>query len=250
MCGLTGAPSCMLTPAFLIAGKVARCRIHFVSGLILSLCCCVQLLILHNLGPTGRPFYFSFTTVLMAASVKTFLAPVLGNYLTSSLQWRIGAIAHPYVQVVANAVLTCSLPLYWAVSLAVLRTSNVLRPALLIIGCWALVTLLNSTASLRGMSILTQPASDIRYFFFGATCFCLVTALVGSHATHSWIRFSYVAVLCLIAFADLRERVWGADVNWYLHGPNWREQAFQCGAGPCVIQIWPDVSDWVVHLPL
>lgn len=233
LCGITGVPSCMLAPGFLVKGAVRRSIIFGSLGGLLAVSTAIQVAAILSTDFKGRPFELNIVDVLTSIAVGTIIQPILTVKLTN----MITSIA-----VINNLLVTMSII---AISLApfVYKDKDERNTSLTmhyLVGCWFLVTGLNVVGSLSGASILSSaPLVGSRYFFFGASCL-LIALLLMSSSDRRWLRLLSTGLLIFIAANGVGQRLFSSWPGFFLTGPSWAEQVRRCPDHQiCSVRIWP-----------
>ena len=146
--------------------------------------------------------------------------------------------------------LTCFIPIFYlAFGLNTKRFPNTIAGdsnAIYIVTSWLLVSFLNIIGSLGEFSMLLAPGAG-RYFFFGASCFCLLLGFATT-AKPQIVRAAATISLALIASVGISQRFFGHWPAQFISGPSWQRQIQNCPSDePCLIGIWPD--GWKFVLP-
>jgi hypothetical protein len=240
-CGLTGVPTCILSPVFLVYGFVARSNRHFAIGATLSACACIQVLIIALHGTSGRNFALNPDILSLSFFLNTIETPLLGPVLSEKLAslFRSGA-SHTAVPV---SVFFASAAII--VGMAMLPDDK--RLSLTISGSWIFVTCIQFFGALGQISQISGAFSaGARYFQYGACCFCLLACLGASSANTLRRTISTFLLMAALSSAVLSalNNSWAAVL---LNGPRWSESIATCVELPCSVSIWP--SGWKVVLP-
>jgi hypothetical protein len=251
LCGFTGVPSCMLAPVFITRAIVDRSKPHGLFGLILSLSSIVQLVMILKSGVPDRHFSFHVSDLLVATSVQTIMVPLFGVKPMNHIMISMFDVQGDYAEWRAVFFsLTCFIPIFYlAFGLNTKRFPNTIAGdsnAIYIVTSWLLVSFLNIIGSLGEFSMLLAPGAG-RYFFFGASCFCLLLGFATT-AKPQIVRAAATISLALIASVGISQRFFGHWPAQFISGPSWQRQIQNCPSDePCLIGIWPD--GWKFVLP-
>jgi hypothetical protein len=245
LCGLTGVPSCMLAPAFLVRGVMERSWRHAALGLILTGTTALQAYLIIHYPPAGRAFAPDLLIASIALVTQTIIAPISLAKIASgvghaALDW--GIAGRVFAALVVGAV---------AAGLALLirmaRSGGTPWLQLIILGAtWIGVTMLNQFGALGDLRMMVGPPGGSRYFLLG--CFCFLILL--SWASRDPLRQRLTQLLLGVG-----QRLVSNWVPMFVTGPSWHDQASRCEMAPsrpCAIQVWPwdgTGQGWWVHLP-
>ncbi len=251
VCGLTGVPSCILAPGFLLRAALDRSRPHLVIGFILVVCVVVELGIIlsHDIGG-GRIFTLDPQVLVLPTLMQTILVPLLGaaivEYFGSHIQadlprlgfWAAGSglIAFAIVAIVSVTA--------WSGE----RRRHVTIITLLWL--WAGTSVINTFGSLGNPVGLIGPLNGGRYYLLGAVAFSLLLAL----CTNVPNRIAATMAICTLGLivvvssaVSVGHRHWRSVFT--SGGPSWRHEVERCGTErPCRVTIWP--ANWTFNLLL
>lgn len=244
LCGLTGVPSCLLFPAFLIKGYFEKDRTHTVAGIILLACVVVQAVVITHAGTTGRVYTRDPFLLVMPTAVQTILTPTFGADASNLL----GAFLQQPQNRFSTASLSIFLLFIGALGGAVLAAAR--RDTLffaITAGCLWIGTGVVQTFGATGDPVaLLGGIAGSRYYLTGLMCFLTLLAVGGAR---SQIAPKVFCSLLLVMFAAnaVSQRAWAPWTVIFLTGPSWSEQVHKCPANePCRLTAWPG-GDWVVE---
>jgi hypothetical protein len=239
LCGLTGVPSCMLAPIFIVRAILDRSKPHAFLGLILSLCSIVQLIFILRSGLPERHFSFSLVDILVAPFLQTILVPSFGAKSVFLVMTSIFDVREDYAgwRSISFTFLLFIFFLYLFVRSKKYLSDKAIAATAYVVSSWLLVSFLNVVGSLGGNLLL--PYGSGRYFFFGASCFCLLLGLALA-AKSKIVRTVAMIWLTLVAMVGVSQRFFATWPAVYMSGPSWQNQIQSCPPNqPCLIKVWP-----------
>jgi|GEM_PF-3870042 hypothetical protein len=261
ICGLTGVPTCILCPVFLVYGFAVRSKRHLCIGAILLVCTVFQVLIIITFGVSGRSFELSPTVPLFSLFLQTFDAPLLGYKLTSALaDWLKTVTSH-------DLILICVALVDIAIVSGTAMLLDDKKLSVTVSASWFFVTfvqvfgalgvtthLISASAGARHFQFgvlgdtthLISASAAARYFQYGACCFCFLACL-GTSATNSLRRKISTVLLLSLLFSCLMGTLNNSWANLMLNGPSWNKGLSDCKKFPCSVPIWPD--GWNIVIP-
>ncbi|MHA6889182.1 hypothetical protein [Ralstonia pseudosolanacearum] len=245
VCALSGVPSSIMTPVFLIRGRVFRSAIHFRLGLILAVGAAIQatIIILH---PHPDRF-FSLTTPIVTASwlLQTVASPLFSAGWVDFLIWFLRWLKSGYAVALAYIALS-SIAMF--VLVASYRASKGKAAVLVLALVWIFVPSIQIFGVLGNPNSLISGSMQGRYFFIGVVCFVTLLGIAANRASLA-VRLPALSLLLMALCAGLYQARHGARRITMLEGPSWSEQVAACeGRRPCQVQAWPTGPDWTFLL--
>jgi hypothetical protein len=246
-CGLTGVPSCITAPGFLLRGVTERSRPHFVMGAALCACALFQLAIIATHPIEGRSFAFAPLTLVLPGLLQTVLSPVMSADIADLIGAKIRT-GDAGADVAATATVLGSLSLIClAAALAWSRRWRSLTVTLLFL--WLLETVLNTFGAFGAYPEgLISGWGGARYYLFGCVCFLLLLVL-GTTADHRLARQISIALICLMAGVSLAQMVRSPWTRPLTEGPAWADEVKRCASlQSCMVTAWPSGAGWTFEI--
>lgn len=245
ICALSGVPSAIMAPLFLIKGTVFRSAIHLRLGLILAVGTAIQVtvIILHPhpdrlLSPTALAMTAPWLLQTVASPIFT---GGLTEFLVFFLHWLQSgpALAMAYVVLVSIAVFAL---------VASYREAKDKATVIVLALVWILVPIIQSLGALGDTHKLISGWMHGRYFFIGVVCFITLLGIAANGASPV-VRLTAMSLLLIALCASLYQARHGAWRAYMLDGPSWSDQVAACeGHRPCQVQAWPAGPDWTFTL--
>ncbi len=246
-CGLTGVPSCIAAPGFLLRGIAERSRTHLVIGVILGLCAFIQLALIVTHPIEGRSFAFAPLILVLPGLLQTVLAPILSADIAELIGAKIRS-RDAGADIVMAATFLVSLSLvYLAAALAWSQRQKGLIAVLLFL--WTLESVLNTFGAFGGYPEgLISGWGGARYYLFGCVCFLLLLVL-GTGADDHLARRISVGLICLMAGVSIAQMIKSPWIRALTEGPSWAEEVERCiPARPCMVTVWPGGAEWTFEI--
>ncbi len=234
VCGLTGLPSCILGPVFLVAAWRRRTAYGWAMLAVMAAASAVQIgVILAHRGQISavRPFNVSLL-VLVPMAMQEGLALVLPiNFLNA------GA---PGLDTLAARVQLAAVGLGLIAGVAAIARDSLGRfPALVLAGASVLASVMNQVGALEQVQDMVSGGRGGRYFFLGQCCIVLLLA-AGLAARGKLPRIMAGVMTTLVLAGGVLEvaaRDWSSV---FTTGPSVAEQVDGCRPGAmCRIRAWP-----------
>ncbi|WP_197326772.1 hypothetical protein [Ralstonia solanacearum] len=245
VCALSGVPSSIMTPVFLVRGTVFRSTVHLRFGLLLAAGTAIQAIIIVLHPHTDR--LFSPTMLLMTAPwlLQTVASPLFtaggAELLVVFLKW----LKSPYAVALAYIVLSSIAAFTLATSYREAKEKTV---AIVLTLTWILVPSIQIFGALGDPDELVSGWKHGRYFFIGAVCFVMLLG-IAAEKTSPIARRAASSLLLMVLCAGIYQIDHGGWKAPMLYGPSWRSEVAACkDRRPCVVQPWPISSDWTFML--
>jgi hypothetical protein len=250
VCGLSGVPSCILAPGFLLRAALSRSRPHLIIGLILAGCAIIELSVFftHQID-TNRSFPRDSQLLLLPTLLQTILVPLFGvaavGYLGSHIRadlpalglWAIGGGA------IALALVATVCATAWRGD----RSRHAVIITLLWL--WFTASVINTFGSFGDPVDLIGSWPGGRYYLLGAVAFALLLALCTDVANRTAACAAIAALWVIVAASAVSD--FGGRWHSFISagGPSWRHEVERCGTQrPCQVRIWP--AGWTFNLLL
>jgi hypothetical protein len=233
LCGMTGVPSCIMAPVFLVYAVATWSRRHLAIGIILSLCAIVQIVIIMKHGVPGRVLSLDLHYLPLSTFLQTVVTPLVGpvqSDVLAALLRDAGAQQKLLAILVTYVLLSIIAMAAW------LPDNRVL--SLTIGASLILVTGVQIFGSLNDQKSFVTALGSARYFQFGACCLA-VLACMGTASASRMRRLVSAAILVVLlgsAVHAAQDRSWSV---FFLTGPRWQSEISQCSAPTCTPGIWP-----------
>ncbi|MRG54133.1 hypothetical protein GF108_00870 [Phyllobacterium sp. SYP-B3895] len=236
-CGLTGIPSVLLAPFYILQAFLTRSKNHFLLSVLLGLCALVQLGVMIEFGLSSRDPIFGLSVLFAPMLLQTIFTPMLGFKTTDA----IGSLVRGPSGGIALLAVAAIAALFVGFLLIANRFS---KQSVLLVGLWAFVSVLQTIGSIGGIEEKLAQISALggaRYFATGYLALIILLSLASRHAWRPVIVFLLALILVqgLTATPSLRASM--AAVY-----PSWSEEIIKCPR-PCEVPIWP--TPWVAKLP-
>lgn len=235
-CGLTGIPSVLLAPFYILQAFLTRSKNHFLLGVLLGLCALVQLGVMIEFGLSSRDPTFGPRVLLAPMLLQTIFTPILGVRTTDAIGSLIRGPSGSVALLAVAAIAACFV---WLLLVA----NKFSKQAMLILGIWAFVSLIQTLGSIGTIEAKIAQISALggsRYFATGFLALIILILL----ASRSALRPATVCLLLLILVQGvLSTSRLRSDMAGY---PSWSEAIAKCQR-PCEVPIWP--TPWVAKLP-
>lgn len=241
VCGLTGLPSCILGPVFLVEAWRRRTAYGWVMLAVMAVASAVQLGVLFaHRGElvSARPFNVS-PLVLVPLAMQEGLALFLPmNFLN---------VGSPGLGTFAARVQLAVVGLGLLAGVAVVARDRLGRfPALILVGASVLASVVNQVSALEAIQDMVSGGRGGRYFFLGQCCIVLLLAAgLAAHGKLPRIMAGVMTTLVLVGgVVEAAAREWSTV---FTSGPSAAEQVDSCRPeDPCRIRAWPMGSEiWV-----
>lgn len=246
LAGLTGVPSVLLFPAFVLRGWFDASRFHLAAGAVLALCAIVQAVVILEFGVSGRRLSLDAYTLTMPLVLQGGLNNVLGVEHSRALAAWLRLDETRQTAGPIGVVLVFSLVMLLALWSAWRRR---LQTVVFGLAClWIGSALVQTFGALGDPMALISEGNGSRYFLTATTVMALCFGIATASASLEK-RVTGLAVLCLLVSVALNERATSQVVADAFKGPDWREQIEACPeTGPCTVTVWPG-GGWKVRLP-
>lgn len=241
ICGLTGLPSCILGPVFLVEAWRRRTAYGWAMLTVITAASAVQIgVILAHRGEISavRPFNVSLL-VLVPMAMHDGLALFLPmNFI------NVGA---PGLASTASRLQLAIAGLGLLALIATLARDRLGRyPALVLAGAAVLASVMNEVGALSPVEALVSGMAGGRYFFLGQCCIVLLltAGLAAPGKLTRIVTGVMVMVLLLHGGAEVLTGEWSGQSTT---GPSFAEQVDACpDEGPCKVRAWPMWTEiWV-----
>ncbi|AMP36303.1 hypothetical protein [Ralstonia solanacearum] len=245
VCALSGVPSSVMTPVFLVRGAVFRSTLHFRLGLILAAGTAIQAIVIVLHPHADRSF--SPTMLLMTAPwlLQTVASPLFTAGQTEFLVASLKSLQSPYVVALAYIVLSSIAAFALA---AGYREAKDKAVAVVLAMVWILIPSIQILGVLGNPNELVSGWKHARYFFIGAVCFVMLLGIAADGASPivRWAASSLLLITLCAGIYQIDQSSWNALM---LYGPSWSSEVAACGGHrPCVVQPWPISADWTFVL--
>lgn len=245
VCALSGVPSSIMTPVFLVRGTIFRSTAHLRFGLVLAAGTAIQAIIIALHPHTDR--LFSPTMLLMTAPwlLQTVASPLFTAEGTEYLLAFLKGLKNPYAVALAYIVLSSIAVFTLATSY---RRAKEKAVAVVLAVVWIFVPSIQIFGVLGNSDELVSGWKNGRYFFIGAVCFIMLLGITAEKAP-SIARRTASALLVMMLCAGIYQMDHGGWKATMLYGPSWSSEVAACkGRRPCVVQPWPISSEWTFIL--
>ena len=248
VCGMTGTPTCILLPLFVIGAVWRRTTFGWTMAIVLGAATAAQAsIVLAHHGEMSRVFALSayaplplvfqvFFTRLLPVALVNDLGVILGEPTTAA---RIAACQIVVVGLGGLAVVA-----------SIARGRLGIFVTLVLALGMAAIPLINEFGALSSATGMLSGLSGGRYFFLGSSCFIVLLA-AGADATSSLGRKVAAILLVLVVSNSL---IMLLDAPWtgmFLEGPSFSEQVDACvGLHTCKVVIWPAGGQWAVDIAM
>ncbi|QUP52492.1 hypothetical protein GO998_01345 [Ralstonia syzygii] len=245
VCALSGVPSSVMTPVFLVRGAVFRSTLHFRLGLILAAGTAIQAIVIVLHPHADRSF--SPTMLLMTAPwlLQTVASPLFTAGQTEFLVASLKSLQSPYVVALAYIVLSSIAAFALA---AGYREAKDKAVAVVLAMVWILIPSIQILGVLGNPNELVSGWKHARYFFIGAVCLVMLLGIAADRASPivRWTASSLLLITLCAGIYQIDQSSWNALM---LYGPSWSSEVAACGDHrPCVVQPWPISADWTFVL--
>ncbi|MFK3664696.1 hypothetical protein ACI2JN_05490 [Ochrobactrum teleogrylli] len=226
LCGLTGVPSVIITPAFFLIWLFNKSRGHLYIAITLLACTAIQAVVVIGIDNPARVFTTSPRLLLL----PSLLHSVLGFWLTPNIVQAVGKTA----LVTANFI---AITVFSGLILGAIVWIN--EPRLRYMAALALIVgigaaIVQTFGSLGDpIYLLGGPANGGRYYFV-STCAITIAIMLSSTnktAVPAIILTSAIIVQGIGTFAP----AWVP----FSSGPSWTDGINKCKTTTCTFDIWP-----------
>lgn len=232
--GLTGVPSVLLTPAFLIRRLYAPSREHFRIGLILGTCALIQLAVIATHKHPDRHLLLNGYAMVMSWILQTMLA----SLLTIDAVNEISKHVQPPVDFgILLLVVITGLSVWGITARAALRSLESRFIAVILIVLWIVVPCIQMIAAFGNPMDYLSGGVGGRYFMLGSVSFVVLLALTeGTVAS----KLLLAVMLSATTYQGFYASHWADLVT---RGPSWVDQLAACkDKRPCEVTVWPGPS--------
>ncbi len=244
-CALSGVPSAIMAPLFLIKGTFFRSAIHFRLGLILAVGTAIQVTIIVLHPHPDRLLSPTALTMTAPWLLQTVASPIFTGGLTEFLVFFLHWLQSSAALALAYAVL---LSIAAFALVASYREAKEKITVVVLALVWIFVPIIQSLGALGDTHKLISGWVHGRYFFIGVVCFITLLGIAANRASPV-VRLPAMALLLMALCAGLYQARHGAWRIYMLDGPSWSDQVAACeGRRPCQVQAWPAGPDWTFML--
>ncbi|MFM0178368.1 hypothetical protein PQR52_07860 [Paraburkholderia aspalathi] len=247
LCALSGVPSAVLAPIFLIRGTKFRSPLHLRLGTVLAIGAVIQGMVIYLHPHPDR--VFSPTPLLLTAPwlLQTIASPLITADGTDRLIDFLNQKQSIYAAV--SAYVTLTLIATFAI-FAGFREAKYRVAASVLVVAWIWVPTVQIFGMLGNPNALISGWIHGRYFFLGVICFVMLLG-IAAHSDKMYPRQLATVILFVIACAGVYQVHHGDWKNSMVSGPSWRNEISQCeGRRPCQVHAWPGGPDWAFMLYL
>jgi len=237
MCGLTGVPSVLLAPFFLLQAILGRSKNHLILGAVLCLCGAVQAGVILEHGINNRELVIGPRITIAPMLLQSIFTPLLGVRYTD----LIASIIRGPNGNVALLVLSLLSGVFIWFLLAANRYS---KQAMLVVGIWAAISIIQTIGAIghrEDKIAMISALGGARYF---ATGYLAIVSLI-TLATSKEYKSAMYSMLMLI-FAQGIHSSTIEYTKLFSMMPSWSEEVAKCHR-PCDVAIWP--VPWKANLP-
>ncbi|MBB6580705.1 hypothetical protein [Ralstonia solanacearum] len=245
VCALSGVPSSIMTPVFLVRGALFRSTVHLRFGLVLAAGTVIQAIIIVLHPHADRSF--SPTMLLMTAPwlLQTIASPLFTVEGTEYLLTFLKGMKSPYAVALAYIALS-SIAAFTLATNYRRATENAVAVVLAMV--WIFVPSIQIFGVLGDPDELVSGWKNGRYFFIGAVCFVMLLG-IAAEKTSPIARWTASSLLFMVLCAGIYQMDHGGWKATMLYGPSWSSEVAACkGRRPCVVQPWPISSEWTFML--
>lgn len=247
VCGMTGIPSVMLFPAFVLVGISEKSRVHFTIAIYLFICAIFHAVVIYYLPNLGeREFSSDPLLYVVATLVHTIVAPAVGlaraEIILMPLRESVSITTQAAVVVLAAGVAVV------AILTTIAARSSSWAIAVSLACLWLGTGVIQSFGSIGNPANLVVPSHGSRYFLTGLVCIYIMLGLGASHPTR-YVRYVCVALMIYLSAVVIVQR-WELPSNLpaFLNGPDWQGQVAACvKEAPCEVEVWP--PSWKITIP-
>lgn len=249
LCGLSGVPSVIPAPVFVLRGVVSRSPAHLRIGFLLGACALIQAGVIATHGASGRAYVTDPLILIAPVFMQTVAAPLLG---AGHVQEQLLSLKIASPQLMMLSVI--GLLLFGSVVMLVLvrinrhtRDPGLAPQALLLL--WV-VSLVQTFGAIPTAMELVSGTNHPRYFLLGSMCVALLFALATTSSC-AGSRLTGYAGLVLICLVGVEQRVRAVWIDRWITGSSWTELLGGCDRSQtrCVIAVWPEDNSWVIDVP-
>ncbi len=226
LCGLTGIPSVILAPAFLIVFVARRTKLHLYIALVLIFCTAIQATIVLGLDNPSR----HFTTSPRLLILPSLLHSVFGYWLAPESVRSLGTTAIAAANFIPIALASGLI----ITSLFLLNDRKVRFLAALIILVGFGTAIVQTFGALGNpLDLLGGPTNGGRYYFVSTVAMTLTIMLSATDRKY--------APMALLSCAVFAQGIAAYAPSWaiFSSGPSWINSVNQCQNNPCSVDIWP-----------
>ncbi|MCD9227567.1 hypothetical protein ACPPTR_16055 [Ralstonia pseudosolanacearum] len=245
VCALSGVPSSVMAPVFLVRGGLFRSPLHFRLGLILAAGTAIQAIVIFLHPHTDRSF--SPTMLLMTAPwlLQTVASPLFTAGQTEGLAALLKSLQSPYAVALVYIVL---LSIAAFALVASYRAAKDKAVAVVLMMAWIIIPSIQIFGTLGNPNELVSGWKHARYFFIGAVCFVMLLGIIADSALPI-VRLTALSLLLTTLCAGIHQVDQSGWNALMLYGPSWRSEVAACGGRrPCVVQPWPISAEWTFVL--
>jgi hypothetical protein len=241
---VSGVPSVLLAPLFLLRAAVERSRPIATLGILLGAGAGLQLAVLASVGEP-RPFPADPLVLVVPLFLQSVLAPVLSGDVANEIAlWILTPNAVNSATAVAGT-LAIGLAIMSVATVAASSSGRKIHALFLLLAC-ILVTEVQNFGAIEPEGHISG-WSGARYFLFGSMCMCLLLAW-GTKARQVFLRVASTGLLCITVLTGAAEAILSFQTKSMTHGPSWRRQIDACQPKEaCKITVWPG-GPWIVEI--
>jgi hypothetical protein len=246
VCGVSGVPAVLMSPAFLLRALIDRSRAPLVVSGVLGLCAGLQLAVLVLFGAVSNRAYPSDPAILALPLLLQTVLPPISSVDTIVLLGQALAqrLYEPPLLLGTIALGLGIMGTVLAIAASGRRGSRV-YPTLF---AWVFVTVVQTFgAAASDPKSLLIPPNGGRYYLFGSVCLCIMLAW-GSVTNVKTFRVIALGLLLSIGLNGAIQAEFSSWMTPFIQGPSWTDQIKDCrhGATPCHILIWP--VGWAIDI--
>jgi len=241
---VSGVPSVLLAPLFLLRAGVERSGPIAILGILLGAGASLQLAVLFWVGEP-RPFPTNPLVLALPLFLQSVLAPLLsGDFANEIARWIQKPNAANSAVAIAGT-LAIGLGIMSVATVAASASGRKVHALSLLFAC-ILVTEVQNFGAIEPHGQISGWSGG-RYFLFGSMCLCLLLAW-GTKARQVFLRVASIGFLCSIVLTGVAEAILSPAAKSMTHGPSWRQQIDACPPKvACKITVWPG-GTWIVEI--
>ena len=241
---VSGVPSVLLAPLFLLRAGVERSGPIAILGILLGAGASLQLAVLFWVGEQ-RPFPTNPLVLVLPLFLQSVLAPVLsGDFANEIARWIQKPNAVNSAAAIAGT-LAIGLGIMSVATVAASSSGRKVHALSLLLAC-IFVTEVQNFGAIEPHGHISGWSGG-RYFLFGSMCLCLLLAW-GTKARQVFLRVASIGFLCSIVLTGVAEAILSPWAKSLTHGPSWRQQIDACPPKiACKITVWPG-GTWIVEI--
>lgn len=237
VCGLTGVPSVLLAPFFLLQAMLGRSKNHLILGAVLCLCGAVQAGVILEHGINNRELVLGPKITIAPMLLQSIFTPLLGVRYTDLIA---SIIRGPNGTIAFLAVLLVSV-VFIGFLLAANRYS---KQAILVVGIWAAISIIQTIGAIgrhEDKIAMVSALGGARYF---ATGYLAIVTLMALATSKEYKPVMYSMLMLIFAQGIHSSTIEYTKLSSMM--PSWREEVAKCQR-PCDVPIWP--VPWKASLP-